>query len=418
MKRKLAQVFEYQTLAVGEQGLTQPIFDRLVRYNELHGCKYFDVGHKKIRFKNYVGVIQAGALTIEVLPKVDLSQQPDQQKWRDALVHMLHRAGFLKLESLSRASLRLRRENIFDLYVESFLRETNSLVHQGLIRRYRKQEGNLPYLKGKLLMSKHISENVLHKERFYTEHTLFDQDNIYNQILKSALAIVGQWPGNPHLAAEARSLSINFEDVSEGRFSLADFARMRFDRNTDRYRTAIQLAKLIILEFLPDIKAGREHVLAILFDMNMLFERYVFSEMKRAEKQFSDSQLHLSSQRSRRFWGRQSLRPDIIADFVVDGEKRRIVLDTKWKSLKAPEPADEDLRQMYAYNLQFGAQRAVLIYPRAACKSGVYDDFRAGEALEGYDHGCGLEFVEIFNQENRLKPDLGRELIEQIVVVH
>lgn len=416
MPPKPARVFEYQTLSIGEQGLTGPIFERLVRYNELHGCKFFDVGHKKIRFKNYVGVIQAGRLVIEILPKADASCHPDETKWHRALIQMLHRSGLIKLDAVSDASLKLRHATLFDLYIESFLREVRSLVHQGLVRRYRREQGNLPYLKGKLILSKHITDNLLHKERFFTEHTLYDQDNTLNQILKAALTILASWPGNIHMAAEAKALLLNFEAVADKKFRVTDFARLKYDRNSERYRSSILLAKLIILEYLPDVSHGREHVLAILFDMNALFERYVFAEMKRAERHFKDFNLHLSAQNPRRFWGRRTIRPDIVADFQMDGESRRMVLDTKWKTLQSPQPADDDLRQMYAYNLHFGSQRAVLIYPRAICQDPVYDTYSFGDVLAGYVHGCGLEFVELFDETGGLSKVLGRKLIQKVIL--
>jgi len=416
MRHKSARVFEYQTLGIGEQGLTLPIFERLVRYNELHGCKFFDVGHKKIRFKNYVGVIQAGGLVIEILPKADISSKPDEEKWHRVLIQMLHRAGLLKLDSLSEASLRLRHASLFDLYIESFLRELRALVHQGLVRGYRREQGNLPYLKGKLLLSRHISTNQLHKERFYTEHTLYDPDNVHNQILKTALTILANWPGNPILATAAKKQLLHFEGISDKKFRAADFSRLAYDRSSERYRPAIQLAKLIILEYLPDVSHGREHVLAILFDMNALFERFVFAEMKRAERHFGDFQLQLSAQKSRKFWGGKKLRPDILAEFLVEGEPRRMILDTKWKTLQVPQPGNEDLRQMYAYNLHFGSQKALLLYPKVFCRQRVYNSYAAGEILNKYKHGCGLEFVELFDDEGHLMRDLGERIIRRILL--
>jgi 5-methylcytosine-specific restriction enzyme subunit McrC len=42
------------------------------------------------------------------------------------------------------------------------------------------------------------------------------------------------------------------------------FERLAFGRNTERSRRAIQLARLIILNYSPDLHGGREHVIAIL----------------------------------------------------------------------------------------------------------------------------------------------------------
>jgi hypothetical protein len=79
------QVFEYGTLAIGEQGLTSKHFEALVRYNDRHGCTLFKVGHQRLHFGSFVGVLQVGSLTIEILPKAEKANTADKGKWQRAL---------------------------------------------------------------------------------------------------------------------------------------------------------------------------------------------------------------------------------------------------------------------------------------------------------------------------------------------
>lgn len=413
---KTIQVFEHQSLTIGTDGFTQGHFDRLVRYNEVHGGKYYDIGHNKIRFKNYVGVIQVGSLIIEILPKADASREPSREKWQKALIRMLQRSRMLKLESLSMATLKLQSATLLDLYIESFLVEVRRLSHEGLLRRYRLSQGNVPYLKGKLIFSKQITKNYIHRERFYTEHSLFDRNNIFNRIIKAALSTISLSSSNVHLSAEANSLLLNFEDVSTATVTSGTFDRLSFDRNSERYRCAIQLAKLILLEYLPDVRGGQDHVLAILFDMNILFEKYVFAELKRAELKFPELNLKISAQRSRRFWGTKKLRPDIWVEFTSNGEEKRMVMDTKWKSLTSPKPSDEDLRQMYAYNLHFGSNEAMLIYPKVNFGKSIIQNFASSEIPLPFDHGCGLYFAQLFDEDGNLRSDFGAAIIRSVIL--
>ena len=70
--KKFIQVFEHQRLKYDKSGDFQKLhFDAMVKFNELHQNKYFTIGHNGIVFKNYVGVVQIGGLTIEILPKAD-----------------------------------------------------------------------------------------------------------------------------------------------------------------------------------------------------------------------------------------------------------------------------------------------------------------------------------------------------------
>jgi 5-methylcytosine-specific restriction enzyme subunit McrC len=139
MYREIKKVFEYSTLSL-DNSFREKHFERLVHYNEKHGNKFFSVGNKRIYFKQYVGVIQIGGLIIEILPKADRSNIDDESsenKWHDALVNMLKECGFIRLENLTNANLKLRSASLIDLYFETFLNEVKSLIHHGLIKQYR-----------------------------------------------------------------------------------------------------------------------------------------------------------------------------------------------------------------------------------------------------------------------------------------
>jgi len=414
------QVFEHTTLPVGGQ-FTSTRFERLVQYNERYGNRFFDVGHKRIHFRNYVGVIQVGNLAIEILPKADKTpESPAQtQKWRRALVEMLRQSGFIRLDSISDARLRLRSFSLLDIYFESFLAEVDDLVHHGLVRKYRQTRGNLPALKGRILFQQHLSQNLVHRERFFTEHVFYDRNNRFNQVLRVALDVLARVSANPHQAALARSLSISFEDVDDIAVNERTFTLLPHTRNTERYRRALQLARLIILNYLPDVQSGREDVLAILFDMNCLFERFVYAQLKQAEARQASHWIKFKAQVSHPFWAadhmRKSIRPDIVAQIGSGSEGEQIILDTKWKIPGDGRPSDSDLHQMHSYNVQFGARRSLLLYPQVSAKCDVRGTFAKAEPpLDAFDHSCGMVFLELFDGD-KLRRDLGDHLITRLV---
>src|ERR1017187_8809669 len=98
---KPIQVFEHGNLAVGDQGFTEHQFAALVRYNERHGCAFFNVGHLRLHFGSFVGVVQVGSLAIEILPKLDNEASPDKSKWQRALLQMLRQSGDRKSTRLN-----------------------------------------------------------------------------------------------------------------------------------------------------------------------------------------------------------------------------------------------------------------------------------------------------------------------------
>ncbi len=417
---KRIQVFEHGTLIVGEQGFTGSQFDTLVRYNDRHGCAFFNVGYNRLHFGSFVGVIQVGDLAIEILPKLDYAAGPDSKpQWQNALLQMLRQSGLLAVEAAPEADLRLGQSPLVDVYLDAFLTEVERLTHAGLVKRYRVSQGNLHKLKGRIQFAQHVRRNFLHRERMFTAHQVYDRDNVFNRILKCALGIVGNLAVRPSLVSRAAASQLWFEQVADTRVTADTFARLGFDRNTERYRRALQLARFIIQNYSPDFRGGHEHVIAILFDMNQLFERFILVQLHRAAPQFANRRLRVAGQVSKRFWSSKTIRPDIVASFDDAATLRLVVLDTKWKVPGDGQPADDDLKQMFTYNLHMGARRSLLIYPRAhPSQSERLADFAPSSALPvTYRHSCGMCFVDLFDATQRLRKDIGSQLAQQILAV-
>src|SRR5690606_19052005 len=119
----------------------------------------------------------------------------------------------------------------------------------------------------------HIRKNLVHKERFFTEHTIYSSDNIFNQIVKRGLEVISKLNCSSHLKDRAIGLGVYFHAISDI-LKIDDkvFDRLTFSRNTENYKEVLNIARLIILNYSPDIKAGTENLLAILFNMNDLWE--------------------------------------------------------------------------------------------------------------------------------------------------
>jgi 5-methylcytosine-specific restriction enzyme subunit McrC len=222
----------------------------------------------------------------------------------------------------------------------------------------------------------------------------------------------------PSLAARASASLLSFEDVANTRITAETFERLTYDRNTERYRRAVQLARLIILNYSPDLRGGQEHVVAILFDMNKLFERFIFVQLRRAEPHYAARGLSISGQVSKRFWSNKTIRPDVVAAIQSADESASVILDTKWKVPKDGQPADDDLKQMYAYNVHLGSHRSVLVYPLAGIHQvGTDQPYAQSASLpSGYRHGCTTFYVNLFDSESKLRKDIGTELIDNAIL--
>jgi len=409
--KNILQVFEHHTLKVDENSPFKTVhFNALEKYGYKTKEKFFYVGNKRIKFNNYVGVIQVKNLTIEILPKADNNgeDQLSKDKWHNALITMLKECKLIKLNTISSAKLKLKSASILDLYYDLFLSETETIFKHGLRKNYRAINENLNKVKGKILFTNHICKNAFHKERFFVEHKIFDADNKLNQILLKALLVLKTIAHNSNHNIRINKLLLNFECVSEENITEKWFEKLTYDRNTERYRQAVTLAKLIILRYSPDLKGGNENVLAIMFDMNMLYENYVYRKLKTLQNDSENPIIKVKEQNRTPFWESRGLR----ADIVVETKDKRLVIDTKWKVLKDNKPSDADLKQMFVYNLHYDTDLSILLYPKTTLESSEKKPFR-DEKFKGLN--CQVAFTDLFNDEGRLEKNLGIRIYNELL---
>jgi len=418
-RNKSIRVFEYDEIKQGNH-YDGVLFEErdlhaIQRFNDKNKHRYFTLTHRGVKFNSYVGVIQIGRVTIEVLPKADkqvnkYSDSETKDAWKIILLEMLKKSGMINMVSLTHADLKLRNTSLLDLYINHYLNEVQTILRRGLIKSYRHKSGNVRALKGRLLFNQQISKNLLHKERFYTEHQVYDYNHIVNIILKRALDVLEHLPNSSVYLDRILRLKMAFPLLNDTNVNESTFSRLILDRKTEHYSRAIQLAKLIILNYSPDIQGGKEDVLAILFDMNELWERYVF---KMLQKEQTEYQYKVSYQNRKKFWNNKVIKPDI----VVDYKGETLVIDTKWKLVDTNKPSDADLKQMYAYNMYWESNKSLLLYPTSKDVDTDFGSFHIGAPNENSQQNlCKMGFLNIWTQSNgmiSLKDGIASEVINQ-----
>jgi len=360
--RNLITVFEHQSIRFlknDDSVLSEEQLKTLQSHYGSKGVSYYSLIHNGVRFNEYVGVIQVGNLTIEVLPKAD-NNPGGEDKWRNVLIGMLRAVGNFDVKSTSDANLKIQQNTILDLYFELFIREVEYLLHNGLIKKYRKKQSNLNALKGNIQFGKHIQLNVTHQEKFYVRHTTYDVEHTLHFILYKTICLLKRINTNANLQSRIGALLLHFPEMPDIKVTEATFKKLLFNRKNQSYKKAIDIAKLLLLRYHPDISSGRSSVLALMFDMNKLWEQFVYVSLRK-QKDIGT----ITAQYSKDFWKPESgtvshLRPDIVINRDTD---QCIVIDTKWKMLYGKNPSADDLRQMYVYGEFYRAYKAALVYP-------------------------------------------------------
>ena len=352
-------IFEHQILRVGEQNFTKAHLKLLEKFRgdyEDEKFNYYSLIHNGVKFKHYVGVLNVGGLQIEVLPKTDNSIA-NENKWRGHLLKMLNTVYKLQAHAPSNALQQLKDSPVLNVFLQRFLDEVEKLLHLGLIKTYRKEIDNRNALKGKIVWNKHLTKNMVHPERFYVKYTTYDQNHIMNRILYKTLLTIPNVTQNSYIANRARGLAFEFPELMDITVTDNTFATMHFDRKSDGYQDAIMISKLILLNYMPDGQAPLNNVLALMFDMNKLWEEYIYVVLKR---KFSNKVVRAHDRKL--FWEHKIIKPDIVI-YDQSGNKPLLVIDTKWKCPSDDAPNDADLKQMFVYHLYWNVNDTVLLYP-------------------------------------------------------
>lgn len=409
MKTKRIQVFEHAILYIDEVyndvKFEKHHYIALSKLNILHNDKYFETRHNGIRFKQFVGVIQVDGLTIEILPKID-NYKEDEKIWQKVLIEMLRVTRKLKVQKVGEANVSKQKLHLLDIYFEWFLNEVQLLIHQGLIKQYYKETSNVKALKGKLEFAGHISKNLVHKERFYTTHQVYDKDHLIHQILFKALDIVERCSKGSYIYSKCKTVQLDFPEVKTIAITEATFSKVPSNRKTAPYKTVLVISKFIILNFAPNISKGSENMLALLFDMNSLWEEYILARLKQ-----TDEEITVYGQQSTSFWNGISIRPDI----VIEQGTETFIIDTKWKNINSGKPSTDDLRQMYVYNDYWKSFKAMLLYPSNKSTFSGFVEFEKNSSKSN-QHKCGLGKISIFNNDEKtLNETIGDDIIAWFV---
>ena len=401
--------FEHEKLNIGQEGFTKQHWESFVKYNELHNNQFFDVLYNGIRFKQYVGIIQIGSFAVEIHPKSD--KNDSKENWRNVLLPMLKECGRIKAKSADAAKLKKQNLNLLEVYFDYYLRELEQLVHAGLVKKYRKESGNVKALKGKLDFAGNIRQNLVHKERFYTTHQVYDVNHKLYQVLNLALEIIDQFSSGSRINDVCKRVRMSFPEVAKVNVNEQILNAITLDRKTAPYERALELAKFIILNYSPDIKGGNQKMIALLFDMNQLWEEYVYVKLRKEihseNTDFKD--FTIQAQHSKDFWENNSLQPDI----VLSKDDVKYIIDTKWK-IPSNSASIEDLRQMYTYARFWKAEKVILLYPGDREHSG----FKAYKNIDHdlVKHECMMGFVSVTDNAGKLNDTIGTIILDMMLI--
>lgn len=393
----LITIFERQAVAYQAVGLKvdDPFLATLEHLNITSGRELIRLERNKLRATQFVGVIQTGNTTIQILPKIDYDPNSDTealigsaayerattsaaQNFLQLLVH----ARRVKLHNQSLAALNTHRGAWLEMLTRLFAVELLIQLQQGFHQDYVLQEDLLPYVRGRWNIGRQFSRQPnLHQGLDVSYHDYLP-DTVLNRIFRLAinkLQYVTRDTQNRQMLADLESW---FQPVKlTDAFHPADLGQIHFSRLNERFFSAFQLAQLLLQGLTVQLLVGGQRAIAFVFDMDLLFQEYVAGFLQayrerilpedwrhlRIELQGGAIKKHLVKPSSPAEKPMFLLEPDILIGLPG---LPALIIDTKNKSLPPKQlyraVAEGDAYQMLAYATEFCCPSVLLIYPHTA----------------------------------------------------
>ncbi|MPY23831.1 McrC family protein [Shewanella sp. YLB-07] len=355
--------------------------------------------------QNYVGVIcLPNGDQLEILPKISrasvATEHHDQElaSIRHSLIKMLKATRHIPSKLANNASLDLTRMPLLDVFIMLFLEEVASLIKRGVARSYQTTEDNLPFLKGKLLVSQQIKHNSVLKHRHYLIFNDFSANRPENRLIRSALlwALKRVTDNTKQLC---REYLFHLNDIPESKNIRQDMKSWQRGRHVWHYESIRPWIEMIFNEHSPTSIAGESQMLSMLFPMEKVFEDYVALKLK---QQLPDSEVK-SQVRQEYLLSHKTLTREtesmlfqLKPDLYITTQGQVIIGDTKWKVIDQSLPSEKygikeaDIYQMLAYNQTYQkSQRNSeiwLIYPKTNRFSMPIPDFK-------FDNGSVIKIL-------------------------
>lgn len=370
---KTITLFEYSTPEKKEEKEhLQKIQNRLQKINKISGVTIFEPTWKTVKARNYVGVVNVGKTTIQILPKLYKSVD-ENDRVEEATRNLLFMLSFtkrLKLKETGLSRLKKEQSNLYECIIYLFAKNLLETLKKNYRRDYERREEDLKFVRGKVLVSRQIRRPV-HDKILCSYHEL-SEDILLNRILKYTCHLLAsrvKSRGNWVLLQNILSI---YDSVTLSPVRLSDFEKIRFNRLNEDYEPFISLARLFLENMSLELQSSQFRTFSLLFDMNVLFEEFIGEFLRRyrneilGDTEFSSCQIHLQTNRRWLVEEPRSFRliPDIV--FSENG-KVRLIIDTKYKILDSSKPhfgvSQGDIYQMFAYAKKFECDKIVLLYP-------------------------------------------------------
>lgn len=367
---KTLTVYEHAYVGVSDKPLEGHLLpaevEALDRAQKHMGANAFAwAGRSKIKAAQFVGIIASSGVRLEILPKIEKSKNVET---RGTLIKMIGAALSIPIYDGEITALNAQDKDLLEILILVFARRLVGEVRKGLTRNYQRKNDDLARLRGKLDVTRQFTKFAAMPQVLACEFDEFSADNPLNRLLACATSLLirkTNVAGTQRLLAE---VDAHFSEVAPVTVQQALRETILLERKNQRWSVCERLARLLLQSLYQTVHGGKREGVALLFDMNKLFEAYVTRVAQKNLRPIGYTVLAQEPQMAlvRNSAGDRAFitKPDI----YIKGHGQVIIIDTKWKSLDFSKKnfgiSQADAYQMHGYARVYDANATILLYPK------------------------------------------------------
>ena len=323
-----------------------------------------------IQIYNYVGFVYTNKFTIKIFPKLFRNKELslDNKERITELLIAGSKNNPLGLDYSFKFEFSYKH-TLGEQFIKYFLITTAEVFGTSINKSYNKVKKYTPYIKGRILTNRLISNN-----RICCEFDELNLDNNYNRLIKSALRVLLLLSKSNENIAKIK-LYLSYLNLVPD-FDLSRLPLIPHMNSGKRLKELVCVSNYVLKDHGAKNVAGNRAITSMLYPMEMVFENYLKNYFKKISNDLgfslSNKMFHMASKLDGKDIGR--IKPD----FQLEFDRSFLIADAKWKIIDCVEDIkDSDLYQMYAYGNKWmsGQNKNVsllLIYPTidsTACAS-------------------------------------------------
>lgn len=350
---------EYKDISYSELGLT---FEKARKLKEFLDSKKLskalDFKLSGIKTGSYVGVIKYADFQLNIIPKII---GDTDSVCLENLAFMLSYTRQLTIHTTGQAQLTNCQNPFLEVLIAHYADVLLKALSRQVPHSYETRAENLATIKGKILFAQNIRHNFGNLARTYCQFDEFTPDNLINQTFKFVSHALHKLTSVSQTRQKLLKINAVYDEVTLRPITYTETQKIILQRNQTIFKEPLELAQMFLQNSTISLHNHTFTNLAILFDMNKLFEEFVYMALKRTYPKWN-----IKAQNSKRIIQSIGDIPDtaytIRPDIIVNGNT---IIDTKYKIIDLPNkrPSESDIYQMLAYSRFYGIKNIILCYP-------------------------------------------------------